>query len=827
MKRIISFILPFLFLSAYIFAKPTNADSELPSGPKPKGRPSVALVLAGGGAKGFAHLPVIERLEQIGIPIDMVVGTSIGSIIGGLYSAGYTPKEILNAFDNLDWTPLFNDSANSPYENTLGNHSLNSNVFSLNFGTDFSLKLGTGLSNGQHVYQVLKNLTLKYPSNQDFNELQIPFRAVVTNMLTGEAMVLDDGDLAEAIRASMSLPSIFTPTELDGYYFMDGGIRYNLAINVAKNMGYDIIIAVDISQKVRDNPDVYSSNPAVAMLNTITISQYTATEKMYDDADVVIFPDISKFGTLDFQKAEFIYNEGMKILDEYDEKLEEIRQRIYPSDYDENGKRISKRGDLKKRGKYRSRSNLIPSQLKVTGALKNDEEYIERVFQSVYDNELTPQMFEDFMNSIYLTGNYESIRSRVYEEGEETILQLILKKKPQKEIKIVGGVNFTQTIAPITLTSLSLIVELQLRGLTGPGSVLALSTKSIGDYGASLYFMHPFSPAFFMESSVNLINNRYPQMMLQQSFIDDNDFNSYTTMNGELAFGARHNDVFNVRLGGFYKYKSTGSIEHLYRSVEKYIDENDLDYTVDKDKWDPVMRHRIEEVYDFYQTIEKDKTAKFSTKDFGAYLEFNVDALDRYGFAHKGFYAKLLTDLHFCYDSVILDPALVISLDARSAIPLGRKMSINLDFFAGGDILGATKKHTACLYSAGFCTYDRVFFPQITDGGTYGTYKAGAAFTLQFEPWKQLSLFGGEAVIRLTGTAGNVTDDLSDMIPTTKTGWRYFPLYWTGSAGLGIKIKDSLNVFIRVGAANQGYDHEKESPIITPFFAFDIGSILF
>ncbi|MBQ5472702.1 MAG: patatin-like phospholipase family protein, partial [Treponema sp.] len=389
MKRFLFTIVFVSLISSFVIAEPKNADKPLPSGPKPKDRPSVALVLAGGGAKGFAHLPVIELIEQVGIPIDMVVGTSIGSIIGGMYAAGYSTTEILKEFNDVDWTPMFRDGARSPYENTLDNYSLNQNLFSLNFGLDLSMKLGKGLSSGQNVYQLLKNLTLKYPSNTNFNDLNIPFRAVVTDMLTGEALVLDEGDLAEAIRASMSLPSIFEPAEIDGYYFMDGGVRYNLAINVAKNMGYDIIIAVDISQKVRDNPEVYSSNPAVAMLNTITISQYTATQAMYKDADLVIFPDISKYGTLAFKDAEKIYKEGSAICDEYEPKLEELRRKIYPNDYDKDGNRLSEKQSVKKRGNYRKRPNLIPTELVIKGALTQDEKFIQNSFDDIFDKELT------------------------------------------------------------------------------------------------------------------------------------------------------------------------------------------------------------------------------------------------------------------------------------------------------------------------------------------------------------------------------------------------------------------------------------------------------
>ena len=370
-----------LFFSLKLFSEPVSVENLI----KKKNnlnRPSVAVVLAGGGSKGFAHLPILKMLEQEGIPIDMIVGTSIGAIIGGLYCAGYSSEEIIQRFSQMDWTPMFSDFAVSPYEELLGSHSIFENPVTLNMGLNFSLNLGKGLSNGQNVYQMLKCLTLKYPSQINFDDLKIPFRAVTTNMLTGEAIVLQDGDLAEAIRASMSLPGVFEPFEIDGYYYMDGGLRYNLAINVAKNMGYDIIIAVDISQKVRDDPQMYNSNPAVAIMNTITIAQATTTQALYKDADLVITPELKEFGTLDFKKAQEIYKAGEIAAEQNKEPIVQIRKKIFPEDYDSNGNRISTQKKIKERGSYRYKPNLIPTKLVVNGEVKQDSKYIKNSFKS-------------------------------------------------------------------------------------------------------------------------------------------------------------------------------------------------------------------------------------------------------------------------------------------------------------------------------------------------------------------------------------------------------------------------------------------------------------
>ncbi len=168
-------------------------------------RPTVALVLAGGGARGFSHIAFIELLDELGIPIDMIIGTSAGALVGGLYSAGYSSSEIADAMLYLDWPTLFNDSTTRPLESGLGSHSSLSNIINIQLKGDLSLDLGKGLLTGQNVYNRLKALTVKIPSYIHFDSLITPFRATTVDLLSGELVVIEQGDLVEAMRASMSI----------------------------------------------------------------------------------------------------------------------------------------------------------------------------------------------------------------------------------------------------------------------------------------------------------------------------------------------------------------------------------------------------------------------------------------------------------------------------------------------------------------------------------------------------------------------------------------------------------------------------------------------
>ena len=751
-----------------LFAEPISVE-ELSKKQTNLNRPSVAVVLAGGGSKGFAHLPILKALEQEGIPIDMIIGTSIGAIIGGFYCAGYSSEEIIQRFSQMDWTPMFSDYAVSPYEELLGSHSIFENPITLNMGLDFSLNLGKGLSNGQNVYQMIKCLTLKYPSQINFDDLKIPFRAVTTNMLTGEAIVLQDGDLAEAIRASMSLPGVFEPFEIDGCYYMDGGLRYNLAINVAKNMGYDIIIAVDISQKVRDDPQMYNSNPAVAIMNTITIAQATTTQALYKDADLIISPFLKGFGTLDFKKAQEIYKAGEIAAQENKEALVQIRKRIFPQDYDSNGNRISTPEKIKERGTYRHKPNLIPTKLVVQGELKQDSKYIRNSFKKIYDKELSEESFTNFMRDIYLTGNYTSVRPRIVYNEDETKLQLFLTQKEKHSSKILLGVDFQQTISSMSTTIFNFSPEIQLRGLTGIGSVLALRGTSINDYGLSLYYFQPFNPYIFLQLDSNLMNKRFastPNVMLEFPRIQDT-----LTWKNNIIAGVRTSKGNLVEIGSYFnccKNKSADSLD----------DEN------------------------------------IKTKNAGINLKYTYDSRDRSLFSNKGFFMDVETSVAVPISKTVdfEDFFIKSKLDVRKNFSCGKKVSIGLSGTIGSDILQGLEKTPFLIPSEGFSTYDRIYFPQISDNSAYGLHKAAVAMSIQFQPWKNLTILGGQVIFRVMASCGNVIYNWDEMFQN---------MLWNTGIGAGVKIKEGLSIFIRGGIGST------KTQELTPFFAMDIGSIRF
>ena len=317
MKRFFSFVLIVILFSSAIISQ--------------EDRPSVALVLAGGGARGFAHIPVIELIEELGIPIDMVIGTSAGAIMGGMYCAGYSGKEIADVILNLSWTELFNDTTDIYLEDGLGSHSAKSNLFSVNFTDELGLDLGKGFLTGQKIYEKLKCNTAKIPSYIHFDSLITPFRATAVDLVTGELVVFEQGDLAEVIRASMSIPGVFEPFPIADHHYMDGFTRNNLPIRVAKDLGYDIIIAVELTSQLAEDTTEFDSNPVSVLKQVISLQQVVVVEQEYKHADLVLYPDIYDFSEMDYNKAHEIYSKGKIEAHHYTEQLLAIRDKIFPN----------------------------------------------------------------------------------------------------------------------------------------------------------------------------------------------------------------------------------------------------------------------------------------------------------------------------------------------------------------------------------------------------------------------------------------------------------------------------------------------------------------
>ena len=271
-------------------------------------RPKVGLVLSGGGARGIAHVGVIKALHEKNIPIDYVAGTSMGAIVGGLYAIGMSPEDLEWAVKSVDWDKALNPGYPRQLKNYRQKQEEKDYFTELEIGiSKEGAKSGVGLVGDHRVMLELQRLVGNF-NVQDFDDFPIPFRAVATDLNAGESYVMDHGDLAMAMRASMAVPLVFGPVKHQGRYLVDGGILKNLPVDVAKDMGADIIIAVNISSPLGQVND--SSSVVSVTYQSIDVALIQNTKASEKQADIVIKPPLKNIQPNMFDRAKAMINDG-------------------------------------------------------------------------------------------------------------------------------------------------------------------------------------------------------------------------------------------------------------------------------------------------------------------------------------------------------------------------------------------------------------------------------------------------------------------------------------------------------------------------------------
>jgi len=284
-------------------------------------KPKIGLVLSGGGAKGIAHIGVIRFLESKGIKPDYIVGTSMGSLIGGLYAIGYTPDELEMIVKTRDWDFLLNDEIKR--KNVLiGQGDKNKNTLMTLPLDGLKPQMASGLYKGQNILTFFEIMTREYNRDINFDSLKIPFRCIATNIETGEEKVFSNGQLSNVMRASMSIPSVFAPYEINEELYVDGGIVNNFPTNVAKAMGADIIIGVDVGAVLYQKEEI---NSIIKILDqTSSFYNYRVAQENKKLCDIYIRPNINGISAMDFSKTDTIINRGYIAAKKNEDKIDSV-----------------------------------------------------------------------------------------------------------------------------------------------------------------------------------------------------------------------------------------------------------------------------------------------------------------------------------------------------------------------------------------------------------------------------------------------------------------------------------------------------------------------
>ncbi|MBI5269688.1 MAG: patatin-like phospholipase family protein [Burkholderiales bacterium] len=298
-------------------------------------RPRIGLVLSGGGARGLAHIGVLKVLERQGVPIDAIAGTSMGAIIGGLYASGMTAGEIERELGRVDWNRLFEtrvDRQELSQRRKEEDFSVGSGL-ELGLTTEGEFRMPQGAVSSRGLETLLRRYTLPVRTVSDFDRLPIPFRAVATDMESGQAVVLDHGDLALALRSSMSVPGVFPATELDGRVLGDGGLVNNVPVDVARAMGADVVIVVNIGTPLARRDTLGSALGLTAqMINILTEQNVQRSLATLDPTrDLLIAPDLGELTAGDFERAPEFITLGMASAQAQTERLAALG--LSPADY--------------------------------------------------------------------------------------------------------------------------------------------------------------------------------------------------------------------------------------------------------------------------------------------------------------------------------------------------------------------------------------------------------------------------------------------------------------------------------------------------------------
>ena len=449
-----------------------------------KHRPTVALVLSGGGAKGAAHVGALKYLEEVGIPIDMVLGTSMGGLIGGLYSLGYSPTFLDSLLRSVDWTQIMSDKVPSeltsyqdrkykekyvlgiPFyysKDGLFNRRTEDRTFpdadgSLHLGAndelaDKSLKenlfgsLPSGYIYGQNVSNVFSGLTVGYQDSIDFATLPIPFFCVAAELVTGKAKLWTSGKLNTALRSTMSIPGVFAPVRTDGMILVDGGIRNNFPTDVAKAMGADIVIGVELSGASSTYSDI--NNIADLASQIIDMMVHDSFVQTLSIPDVTIKPDLAGFTTLSFDpvSVDTIISRGYQASIAQADKIAEIKRRVGPETVEFNNSPAVDIGEIP----------IVLSGIQFEGATPAEINYLLKKIDIKVGDKVRKSDIEKAVATIYATRSFDYVNYEVYRDAADFILSIKCKKGPVHQAGI--GVRFDSETMVSALVNVGLNVH--------------------------------------------------------------------------------------------------------------------------------------------------------------------------------------------------------------------------------------------------------------------------------------------------------------------------------------------------------------------------------
>src|SRR5246127_4734965 len=409
------FVLALLVFPIFAFAQEPVTPHEEPR-PVVKQRLKMGVALEGGGALGLAHIGVLQWFEEQHIPVDFIAGTSMGGLVGGFYATGVSPEQMKNLIESLDWDEILSDR--TPYEDLsfLRKQDKRAYPTSLVIGLRKGLYLPAGLNAGHQIGLLIDRETLPYFGLPSFDALPVPFRCVATDLVSAKQFVFKDGSLAEALRATMSIPGAFTPVHDAQHVYVDGGLVNNLPTDVVRQMGADIVIAVHLETQPPTPSEIQT---LVNVLEYSVHAVISASEvRGLAHADAIVSVPLGHFLMRDFAKNGPIMQAGYEAAKEKSKLLEN-----FALDGTAWTEYVSER-DSRKRT-----PTAVPQFIEVQGTSAPAQEDIRRYLKAFVDKPLQAEKLDPVLTRLTGGGRYDTLDYRIVERNGKQGLLIVVKEK--------------------------------------------------------------------------------------------------------------------------------------------------------------------------------------------------------------------------------------------------------------------------------------------------------------------------------------------------------------------------------------------------------------
>ncbi len=494
-------------------------------------RPKIGLVLSGGGAKGLAHIGVLKVLEKRHIPIDYITGTSMGSIIGALYSIGYSADEIEKIAMSMNWKEIFDGSS---ARNLIAIEEKDQEG---KYILEVPMKKGkpvipTGLILGQKLEMELTNLTWSVHGIDDFSKFPVPFACIATNIETGEAVVIKKGYLPDAIRASMAIPSVFSAVEIDGKLLVDGGIVRNFPVSDARMMGANIIIGVDVASPLYKKEQLTSMLKIMEQTASFLNEQTNINETKL--VDILIKPNISGFDASSFDAADSLIKIGEIAAILLEDQINSLKNKL-----------LLYNDSIKLHQSPKELYSIYINKVEIEGLKKVSKSLIKSKLNIKDSSWVTLNEIDKAISRVYGSRYFEKVNYRIIQKNNENILIIRVIEQPFSIYKV--GIHYNNYF------NASIGLNGTFRNLLGEGSRLMVNAK----VGSSPEFNIDYSIFTSLKPSIGLI------MRAEYYKIKETIYNLADTINfsinknafiGRLGFASSLNNSTLLLFGSDFTY---------------------------------------------------------------------------------------------------------------------------------------------------------------------------------------------------------------------------------------------------------------------------------